>query len=190
MVRKKIKLIRKTITAFDSHEDRETRMAVPEILLLGDPRLYVTSEPVVPEELHGIPRIAQDLHDALMAFREVYGRGRAIAAPQIGIHKRIVYLCIDDPLTIINPVLDRKSRKMMEVWDDCMSFPELLVKVRRHQRCRMTYRDATWRLHSHPLEDDLSELLQHECDHLDGILAVERAIDGRSFALSRWKDNG
>lgn len=163
-------------------------MAIPEILLLGDPRLYETSEPVVPEELHSIPRITQDLHDALTAFREAYGKGRAIAAPQIGIPKRIVYFCVDEPLTIINPVLDRKSRKMIQVWDDCMSFPELLVKVARHQRCRLTYRDVTWREHSHLLEDDLSELIQHECDHLDGILAVARAIDSRSFALARWKE--
>lgn len=165
-------------------------MAIPNILLLGDPRLHEPSKPVIPDELHTIPRITQGLHDALTAFRKVCGTGRAIAAPQIGTHKRIIYLCIDEPVTIINPVLDRKSRKMMEVWDDCMSFPELLVKVKRHQRCRITYRDAAWREHSHLLEDDLSELLQHECDHLDGILAVERAIDGRSFALKRWKDGG
>lgn len=162
-------------------------MAVPEILLLGDPRLHEVSEPVAAEELHSIPSITQQLHDALTAFRGSYGKGRAIAAPQIGIRKRIVYLCIDQPITIINPVLDRKSRAMMEVWDDCMSFPELLVRVKRHRSCWISYRDAAWRQHSHLLEDDLSELLQHECDHLDGILAVERAVDGRSFALERWK---
>ena len=64
-----------------------------------------------------------------------------------------------------------------------MSFPELLVKVHRHHRCRITYRAENWEAQSMIPEGDLSELLQHEVDHLDGILAVQRAIDDKSFAL-------
>ena len=64
-----------------------------------------------------------------------------------------------------------------------MSFPELLVKVHRHQRCRITYSDENWKEQSMILEGDLAELLQHEVDHLDGILAVQRAINEKSFAL-------
>jgi peptide deformylase len=160
-------------------------MAAKEILLLGDPRLYDVCAPVEKEELYDASLIAQDLHDTLIEFRNVYGKGRAIAAPQIGIFKRIVYMHIDEPVILINPVLSRKSRDMIVVRDDCMSFPELTVLVRRHRRCRISYRDLDWCEQSHPLEDDLSELLQHECDHLDGVLAVSRAIDGRSFALEK-----
>ncbi len=158
-------------------------MAAREILLLGNPKLFEMCEPVQETEIGQINPIIKDLHDTLMAFRQKYRAGRAIAAPQIGALKRVVYMHIDKPVVFINPVLDLKSAEMMELWDDCMSFPELLVKVHRHQRCRITYRDENWKEQRMPLEGDLSELLQHEVDHLDGILAVQRAIDHRSFAL-------
>ena len=158
-------------------------MAVREILLLGNPKLFEMCEPVQAAQLGQIEPIIQDLHDTLMAFRERYNAGRAIAAPQIGAMKRVVYMHIGEPVVFINPVLDLKSAEMLELWDDCMSFPELLVKVHRHQRCRITYRDENWEEQSMSLEGDLSELLQHEVDHLDGILATQRAINGRSFAL-------
>jgi peptide deformylase len=158
-------------------------MAAREILLLGNPKLFEMCEPVQETQLEQIRPIIRDLHDTLMAFREKYNAGRAIAAPQIGAMKRVVYMHIGEPVVFINPVLDLKSTEMMELWDDCMSFPELLVKVHRHQRCRITYRDENWEEQSMALEESLSELLQHEVDHLDGILAVQRTIDERSFAL-------
>ena len=158
-------------------------MAVREILLLGNPKLFEICEPVQEAQLGQIEPIIQDLHDTLMAFRKKYSAGRAIAAPQIGAMKRVVYMHTGQPVVFINPVLDLKSVEIMELWDDCMSFPELLVKVHRHQRCRIIYRDEDWREQSMVLEGDLSELLQHEVDHLDGILAVQRAIDDKSFAL-------
>ena len=158
-------------------------MAVREILLLGNPKLFEMCEPVQETEIEQIRPIIQDLHDTLMAFRKKHNAGRAIAAPQIGALKRLVYMHIGEPVVFINPVLDLKSPEMMELWDDCMSFPDLLVKVYRHQRCRITYRDENWEERHMALEGDLSELLQHEVDHLDGILAVQRAIDYKSFAL-------
>jgi peptide deformylase len=113
--------------------------------------------------------------------------GRAIAAPQLGVMKRLIYMHIDEPLIFINPILDRVSEEMMEVWDDCMCFPELLVKVRRHKRCHIGYQNMDWGEEEMWLEDDLSELVQHEIDHLDGILAISRAIDSQSFALRSQK---
>jgi peptide deformylase len=168
-----------------SARDERGSMAARDILLMGNPALYEISKPVLREELAGIGAVVEDLHDTLMAYRKAHAAGRAIAAPQIGVQKRIVYLNIDGPVTFINPELGGKSRRMMEVWDDCMSFPGLFVKVSRHERCRITYRDLAWQERSMVLEGDLSELLQHECDHLNGILAVARAIDGRSFSLKR-----
>lgn len=158
-------------------------MAVREILLLGNPKLFEMCEPVQEGQLAEIKPIIQDLHDTLMAFREKYNAGRAIAAPQIGAMKRVVYMHIGRPVVFINPVLDLKSTEMMALWDDCMSFPDLLVKVHRHQRCRITFRAENWAEQSLTLEGDLSELLQHEVDHLNGMLAVQRAIDAKSFAL-------
>lgn len=153
------------------------------ILLLGDPALYEVSEPVTEEELPQLRGVVEDLHDTLMAFRRKYHAGRAIAAPQIGVRKRLLYMCIDHPVVFLNPMLEPLGTETMEVMDDCMSFPGLLVKVQRARRCRILYRDMDWNQQEMILEGDLSELLQHEYDHLDGILATMRAMDSRSYFL-------
>jgi peptide deformylase len=158
-------------------------MAVREIFLLGNPKLYEVSEAVKEAGLKDLAAVVADLHDTLLEFRKKYGAGRAIAACQIGFGKRLIYMFIDRPVVFINPVLENRSKEMIEVWDDCMCFPDLLVKVKRHKSCTIRFRDLSFKQQSMKLEDDLSELLQHEYDHLDGILAVSRAIDGRSFAL-------
>ena len=118
-----------------------------------------------------------------MDFRKRCGAGRAIAAPQIGVAKRLVYMNIDEPVVFVNPVIDAQSAGTFELWDDCMSFPDLLVRSNVTGSCRITYRDLGWIEHSLMLSDSLAELLQHECDHLDGVLAVMRAVDSRAFAL-------
>ena len=158
-----------------------------EILLLGNPKLYEQCEPVWPEEAAEMKAVVRDLHDTMMDFRERWGVGRAIAAPQIGVMKRLVYMYIDKPVTFINPVFELMSDEMMTLWDDCMSFPELLVKVKRHKRCKIMFQDLDWQEQRMDLEGDLSELLQHEVDHLDGVLAIQRAVDDRSVVLRNQK---
>ena len=74
-----------------------------------------------------------------------------------------------------------------ELMDDCMSFPGLMVKVRRYRRAVISYLDENFCEKEMALEGDLSELLQHEYDHLDGILATMRAVDERSFFLGQMK---
>ncbi len=162
-------------------------MSVKEIFLLGNPRLYEVSEAVEERDLPELTHVIDDLHDTLLDFKAKYGAGRAIAAPQIGVMKRLIYLFIEEPVVFINPAINQKSEEMIEVWDDCMCFPDLLVKVKRHRRITINYRDREWNDRSMVLEDDLSELLQHEYDHLDGILATARAVDERSFALKNQR---
>ena len=70
-------------------------MAIQEILLLGNPKLYQVSQPVQPDEVEPIKKVVQDLHDTMMDFKAAYNAGRAIAAPQIGVMKRLVYMHID-----------------------------------------------------------------------------------------------
>ena len=78
------------------------------ILLLGNPQLYQESEPVRVNELADIPSLVGDLHDTLADFRRRYGAGRAIAAPQIGVMKRLLYMSIGDVSTVfINPHLEK-----------------------------------------------------------------------------------
>ena len=158
-----------------------------QVLLLGDVRLHQQSLEVQESELVDLQPVIQDLHDILFEFKERfkhYGAFRAIAAPQIGVMKRLIYMYIDQPIVIINPVLENLSAEMFEVWDDCMCFPNLLVKLKRHQTMTMSYKDENWNSKTMYLDGSLSELLQHEYDHLEGILATERAIDNQSF---RWR---
>ena len=129
-----------------------------------------------------IPHI-QELHDAMMDFRSRYSFGNAIALPQLGEKKRIIYWNVEKPVVMINPILSNKSEEMFELWDNCMSFPTLMVRILRHKSCTLTFRDLDWKKHIWYLEDELSELIQHENDHLDGILAVQRAIDDKSFKM-------
>ncbi len=157
-------------------------MPVREILLIGTQKLYEVSQEFCIEEINSLASIVQDLHDTLFEFRKNNGVGRAIAAPQIGVMKRIIYMHINSPVVFINPIIDQKSDQLITVWDDCMSFPQLLVKVERYKSCKISYYDQNWESKSMLLENDLSELLQHEYDHLNGVLAVSRAVDARSFA--------
>ena len=162
-------------------------MPSKEVLLLGNPALYQTSSEISREELADIPALVQDLHDTLLDFRKRYGAGRAIAAPQIGVFKRLIYMFTDKAYVFINPQLYNLSQEKILVWDDCMSFPDLLVKVRRAAACRLRCRGLDWQEQELPLEGDLSELLQHEIDHLDGILAISRAVGKNPFALRSQK---
>jgi peptide deformylase len=155
-----------------------------DLLLLGDPRLYQICEPVLPDELAKVKDWVAELHNVMQQIRERYHFGRAIAAPQLGIMKRLIYMNIDRPMVFINPVLSNLSDEKFELWDDCMSFPNLLVKVMRHRELTIDYLDENWQPQQWHLKDDLSELLQHEYDHLEGILCTMRAVDEKAF---RWR---
>lgn len=169
---------------FRSVFDDITNMKLNRILPLGDPRLYQVSAPVQRDELISLKETIHDLHDIILEFRAKYHAGRAIAAPQIGVMKRLICLNIDKPIVLINPTISRASEELIELWDDCMCFPNLLVRLRRHRSITIDFLDEHWESHRWDLKDDLSELLQHEYDHLDGILATQRALDDRAF---KWR---
>lgn len=157
---------------------------IDDLLLLGDPRLYQVCEPVYKHELPLVSDWVDDMHRVMQQIREHYHFGRAIAAPQLGIMKRLVYMNIDKPIVFINPGLNDLSEEKYELWDDCMSFPNLLVKVMRYKKITVNYLDEQWQPQVWEMTDSLAELLQHECDHLDGILCTMRAIDEKSF---KWR---
>lgn len=155
-----------------------------DLLLLGDPRLYETCLPVKRDELPLVAGWVADLHNVMEEIRAKYNFGRAIAAPQLGIMKRLIYMNIDKPVVFINPMFENLSDEQFELWDDCMSFPNLLVRVKRHKSLIISYLDENWQPQRWDMTDALSELLQHEYDHLDGILCTMRAIDEKSF---KWR---
>ena len=158
-------------------------MAVRPILLLGDPRLYEPSSPVSLAETQGLEGVIEDLHDTMLEFQAQHGWGRAIAAPQIGVHKRIVAMNAGERRVFLNPVFEPEDGEPEAYWEDCMSFPDLLVRLEAATRGILVYRDQDWVERRVHLTDDFARLMQHELDHLDGILAVDRALDLRSIAL-------
>ena len=155
-----------------------------DLLQLGNPLLYEVCDPVLESELPLVKDWVADLDNVMKEIRAKYHFGRAIAAPQLGIMKRVIYMNINEPIVFINPEFINLSDEMFEIWDDCMSFPNLLVKVKRHKYLTIKYLDENWKPQEWKMTDDLSELLQHEYDHLDGILCTMRAIDNKSF---KWR---
>jgi len=154
---------------------------VREILKLGNPQLYEISKEITECDIDCLSGWISDLHDTLMNYRKIYGAGRAVAAPQIGVQKRLLYMFIDKPYVFINPVISFPDDEKYMLMDDCMSFPGLSVKIERYKRADIAYLDVDFQPQQMHLEGDYSELLQHESDHLDGILATMRAVDNKSL---------
>jgi len=162
-----------------------------QILQLGNPVLWQKSAGVADIPSAETRDVVRDLSDTLAGFREATGYGRGIAAPQIGVLKRVVFIRMQ-PVgfcgPLINPEITWSSETQIELWDDCFSFPDLMVRVSRAAQVRVDYQDDRGLKQSIEAEGDLSELLQHEIDHLDGILAVQRAISPQAFATrAEWE---
>ena len=161
-------------------------MPVREILVLGNPQLWQPSQAVADVQAIETQKLIADLADTLADFRLRNGFGRAIAAPQVGEQRRVLFVNLrdgSDPFALINPRITRASFDLMELWDDCFSLPNLMVRVRRHVEIDVSFTDQHGEERLLTARNDLSELLQHEIDHLEGILATDRAIDKRSLAL-------
>lgn len=147
------------------------------ILRLGDPRLRTRSTHVSFSKRTLTQPDIDRMQNAFQSFRREYGFGRALAAPQIGIHLRAIVLDVPGlPSLLVNPELRLDSRESMTLWDDCMSFPHLLVRLTRAKRADLSYFDLKGNEHTvDALAPSVAELLQHEIDHLDGTLAVDLA---------------
>jgi len=158
-------------------------MAIREILLLGNPGLRVKCAPVKRFDTRELKTIIADLRDTLADFREQNGFGRGIAAPQIGVAQQAIFIHIDEPFALINPRITLRRGGTLTLWDDCFSFPDSMVKVHRNFAVRVSYQDVHGTKRTLHAEGPLSELLQHEIDHLNGILAIDRAIDSRHIIL-------
>ena len=171
-----------------------TQAATPPVLQLGNERLRMPSASCDFDD-PALLQTERELHCALEQFRVENGYGRAMSAPQIDRHVRMIACNLGSdavhrpgtqPFTLCNPVVLMRSAGTISLWDDCMSFPDLMVLVRRHQHISLRYCDV----HGQPFEwHDLrvqeSELLQHELDHLEGVLAVDRAAHPNTDIVRR-----
>jgi len=163
-------------------------MTITRIRQLGDPILRVRCELVKDTRAMATRLVVADLRETLRDFRERHGFGRGIAAPQIGAPLRIAYVEMQgEELVLINPEIVDVGHEDFEVWDDCFSFPDLYVRVMRAHHIRVRYLDLEGAPRELEAVGDRAELLQHELDHLDGVLAVDRATGPDPFCLrSEW----
>jgi len=160
-------------------------VAVRTVLQLGDPGLRVVARPVADPGSAEIRALVADLADTLAHWRASTGYGRGIAAPQIGAEVRVIFLQLPgaEPWPLVNPEMTWRSEEKIVVWDACLSFLSIFMQVERHREIVVRYQDlrGEWREARGGDERNLSELLQHEIDHLDGILAVDRITDIRTM---------
>jgi peptide deformylase len=155
-------------------------MPARRILQLGDPLLRAVSTPA--SDLSASKLIFRDLRATLHEFRRTHGFGRGISAVQIGEPTRLIYIEMAGvAYRLVNPEVESRSKETFRLWDDCFSFPNLLVYLERAQSVVVRYQDERGASTSIEASGSFSELLQHELDHLDGVLAIDRAIDKNSF---------
>jgi peptide deformylase len=163
---------------------------IREILRMGDPRLLERSKAVDRFATPELSALLADMRDTMIA-----AKGAGLAAPQIGVGMRVVIFGFEHnqrypdaepiPYTeLVNPVITTLVGPMEEDWEGCLSVPGLRGKVPRLTRVRYTGFDPSGR----PIERDVSgfhaRVIQHECDHLDGILYPARMRDMRSFGFT------
>jgi len=160
-------------------------MPIRPILQLGDPLLRKKAAPVENPTARQIPDLVQDLADTLAHWRAKTGYGRGIAAPQLGVLQRVIFLKLPgaEPWPLINPEIIEHSEENIIVWDACLSFLSIFMQVKRHRQVTVRYQNLSGDTLEFKAGDDrnLSELLQHEIDHLDGILAIDRVVDTKTI---------
>lgn len=164
-------------------------MAVKEILLIGNPVLREKSKDITDFSIE-LNNLISDLKDTIIDFQQRKHIGRGIAAPQIGVLKKVIYLHLPDrSFPLINPEIIWKSKETINVWDSCFSFDvAFFVKTERHKSISVKYQDQKGTLIEETFHDDLSELLQHEIDHLHGILATDHLQNNKDIILrAEWE---
>lgn len=173
-------------------------MPVRSVLQLGNPILRQKCARVVNAGSDEIRSLVEDLADTLAHWRNTTGYGRAIAAPQIGVLRRVIFLKLPgaEPWPLVNPEIIRRSEDKVVVWDACLSFLSIFMQVKRHREITVRYQNLQGEtLQVEAGEDrNLSELLQHEIDHLDGILSIDRVTDIKTICTreefeKRYRDS-
>lgn len=164
-----------------------------DVLMLGHPGLRREADEI--DDFDGeLEMIISDLRDTLHHLQGQNNMGRALAAPQIGYHKQVIYCDSGDKeLIMVNPDIVNMSEDKFSVWDSCFSFDlSFFVKIRRHTRIEVEFEDGRGESREELFEGEMSELFQHEIDHLHGILATDhlgkRTAEGENIVMrEEWE---
>lgn len=159
------------------------------VLRMGDPRLLRIARPVERLDSPELHELVADLFDTMAAYR-----GAGLAAPQIGVDLRVVIFGFDvnprypdaEPVprtVLVNPVIEPLSDEQEEGWEGCLSVPGLRGSVPRFTRIRYRGHDASGEPIDRIATGFHARVVQHECDHLDGILYPRRIVDLTRFGF-------
>jgi peptide deformylase len=165
-------------------------MAIRPVLRMGDPRLLEPSRPVERFDTPELHALIADMEETMRALN-----GAGLAAPQIGVGMRVVIFGVERnprypdaepvPYTVlINPVLEPLGAEVEEGWEGCLSVPGMRGLVPRYRRLRYQGYDPYRRAIDRSVESFHARVVQHECDHLDGILYPMRIADLRNFGFN------
>jgi peptide deformylase len=160
-------------------------MAVLRIAKMGNPILLKKADPVRDPSAPEIRRLAADMQETL---EDIGASG--LAAPQVFVSQRVVVYriiaaripqgsgLVPRPWTVmVNPVITPKAQATTPVWERCLSIPGLHGKVPRFLDIQISFQDLDGKTHSHDAHSSWAALLQHECDHLDGVVFPMRMTD-------------
>jgi peptide deformylase len=165
-------------------------MAIREILKMGDPRLLRVAEPVTEFDTPALHALIADMFDTMHA-----ANGAGLAAPQIGVNLQLVIYGFkkndrypDAPAVpetvLLNPVLEPLSDDMEDGWEGCLSVPGLRGVVPRHSRLRYRGVDPYGKPIDREVDGFHARVVQHECDHLIGVLYPMRVRDFSRFGYT------
>ena len=164
------------------------------ILRMGDPRLLQVSRPVIDLEAPELKTLVDDMFETMHA-----ANGAGLAAPQIGVPLRVVIFGYHDPAArnprypnadpvpqtiLINPVIEPIGDQIEDDWEGCLSVPGLRGVVPRYSRIRYFGVDLQRRPIDRVADGFHARVVQHECDHLDGILYPMRVRDFSRFGYA------
>jgi peptide deformylase len=164
-------------------------VTIREIVTVGHPVLRERAREIAPDEL-GSPAVQCLIDDLVDTMRHANGAG--LAANQIGVPRRVAVIEVADnprypykpriPLTIVvNPVIEPLDDELVEINEGCLSVPNLRGNLQRHVNVRVRYLDRHGVAHDEVKRGLTAGTFQHECDHLDGVLFLDRVTDPHSF---------
>ena len=166
---------------------------------MGDPVLAQTAVPIISDNVDNLPLLIHDMIDTMKA-----ANGVGLAAPQIGLSLRIIVFEIpsdrlseqeakmtDGPQVLINPMIKTFNEEKELDWEGCLSIPGLRGEVPRHSSIEYTGLDGEGTKIEKMATGFHARVIQHEIDHLDGILYPERMTDMRRFGfVEELESNG
>jgi peptide deformylase len=164
-------------------------MAILKVARMGHPVLRQVAEPIPPEEIAG-PEVQQLIRDMLETMHEYAGVG--LAAPQVHVSKQLALVGgeldeDEEPIirVVINPEITPTTDKVFGMYEGCLSVPGFRGWVERPAAIRVAHHDMHGERVERELEGFAAVVMQHECDHLQGVLYVDRINDMRRLAFER-----